>query len=50
MYAVDTKRITKKKVLHAINRIIITLIYLVAVIVLLMFTPNFVNRTIAGTN
>ena len=50
MYAVDTKRITKKKVLHAINRIIITLLYLVAVIVLLIFTPNFVNRTIAGTN
>ena len=50
MYAVDTKRITKKKVLHAINRIMITLLYLGVVIVLLMFTPNFVNRTIAGTN
>ena len=36
--------------MHAINRILITLGYMVVVIILLMYTPNFVNRTIAGTN
>ncbi len=49
MDAVYTK-ISKKRVGHAIKRILITMGYLAVVIVLLMYTPNFVNQTIAGTN